>query len=69
MTLLKQYRLENKISQKEMAKKLNINVYTYVNYETGRRRIPYNLLADFLELRGNEDDLKLAMILKGIEKR
>lgn len=67
LTLLKQYRLKNKISQKEMANKLNINVYTYINYELGRRRIPYNILANFLEIRGYEDDLKLAKILKGIE--
>lgn len=67
MTIYKKYRLENNLTQKEMAKKLNININTYTNYENGRRGMPYNLLADFLLLRGYAEDIKLAKILKGID--
>ncbi len=68
MTILKRYRIENKLTQQDMANKLNINLFTYVNYEVGRRRMPYNILADFLIIRGLEDDIKLAKILKGMEE-
>jgi len=67
LTIYKKYRLDNRYSQKEMANKLNINLNTYRNYELGKRTMPYNLLAEFLLLRGFEDDIKLAKILKGIE--
>ena len=61
--MLRQYRVENRFTQKEMAEKLNINLNTYRNYELGKRSMPYNILAKFLVLRGYEDDLKLARIL------
>lgn len=67
MTIYKEYRKENRLKQQEMADKLNLNVNTYRNYELGKRSMPKNILADFLILRGKEDDVKLAKILKGIE--
>lgn len=67
MTIYKEYRKENRLKQQEMADKLKINVNTYRNYELGKRSMPKNILASFLELRGKEDDIKLAKILKGID--
>ena len=66
MTIYKKYRLENRYSQKDIANKLNININTYRNYELGKRKMPYNTLAEFLLLRGKEDDIKLAKLLKEI---
>lgn len=67
MRILKEYRLKERYKQKDMAEKLNINLNTYRNYELGKRTMPYNVLADFLILRNEEDDIKLAKILKDIE--
>ena len=67
MTIYKEYRTENRLKQKEMADKLKINVNTYRNYELGKRSMPKHILADFLMLRGKDDDVKLANILKGID--
>lgn len=64
LSMLRQYRVQNKYTQKEMANKLNINLNTYRNYELGKRCMPYNILAKFLILRGYKDDLKLAKILE-----
>lgn len=61
--MLKKYREEKRYTQKEMANKLKINLNTYRNYELGKRCIPYNILANFLTLRGYKDDIKLAKIL------
>lgn len=68
LTILKQFRLDNRYTQKEMAKMLELNLNTYRNYELGNRTVPYCLLRRFLLLRGNEDDIKLANILKEIEE-
>lgn len=67
MRILKEYRLKERYKQKDMAEKLNINLNTYRNYELGKRTMPYNVLADFLILRNEEYDIKLAKILKDIE--
>lgn len=64
--MLKQYRVAKRLTQQEMATMLNLNINTYRNYELGKRCMPYEVLANFLELRGNEDDLKLAKILKQV---
>lgn len=66
--MLKQYRVSKRLTQQEMANILNLNLNTYRNYELGKRCMPYKVLANFLELRGYEDDIKLANILKGIEE-
>ena len=62
--MLRQYRVEKKYTQKEMANRLNINLNTYRNYELGKRVMPYSILAKFLILRGYKDDIKLAKILE-----
>jgi len=43
---LKELRLENKLTQKQVAKKLNINSVTYLHYEKDQREPPLSLLAD-----------------------
>ena len=52
----------------EMAKKLDISYFCYAHYERGSRRIPYDILIKFLELRGYKNDYELAKILKEIEE-
>ena len=42
-------RIDNDLTQKKMAKILNISHYIYNNYETGRTRIPLNILLDFAQ--------------------
>lgn len=66
MTILKKYRLETNISQKNMATKLNCSLPAYRNYENGKRVIPYNVLINFFKLRAYPEDLKLAKILEDI---
>ena len=68
MNLLKEYRKEQRLNQQEMANLLNLNINTYRGYELGKRKVPYNVLARFLETRGEEDDIKLSKILKEIEE-
>ena len=43
---LKELRLENKLTQKQVAKKLNINSVTYLHYEKDQREPPLSLLAE-----------------------
>lgn len=64
MSILKKYRIENKINQKDMAKKLNCSLEGYRNYETGKRILPPNVLAKFLQLRAYPSDLKLLEALE-----
>lgn len=64
MSMIKQLRLELELSQEEMAKKLNISINAYRNYETGKRKLPYNVLTRFLKLRSYEQDLELVKILE-----
>ena len=64
MTLLKEYRINNNLGQKEMAYKLNCSLPAYRNYELGKRIIPHNVLINFLKLRGKSQDLELASILE-----
>lgn len=68
MTILKEYRIKERYKQKDMANMLNMNINTYRTYELGTRKMPYEVLADFLLLRNYEDDKKLAKILKEINK-
>ena len=70
MTILKEYRINNDLGQKEMADKLKCSFQTYRNYENGKRTMPYNVLAKFLQLRALESDLKLLEALEDFyEKR
>ena len=41
---LKELREENNVSQKEIAKYLNIKQNTYSQYETGKRQLPIDVL-------------------------
>lgn len=43
---LKELRLENGVTQKQLASKLNIKQNTYSQYESGQRQIPLNTLAE-----------------------
>lgn len=69
MTLLKEYRINNNLGQKEMASKLNCSLPAYRNYELGKRIIPHNVLINFLKLRGKSQDLELADILEEIYEK
>lgn len=68
MTILKEYRIKERYKQRDMANMLNTNINTYRSYELGLRMMPYDFLANFLILRNNEDDKKLAKILKEIDR-
>lgn len=48
MTIYQRYRLEHKLTQKEMAEKLGITKGAYTNYELARNRMPYPVLAKIL---------------------
>lgn len=64
MTILKYYRIDNDLGQKEMADKLDCSLPAYRNYENGKRTLPHNVLAKFLQLRGLDSDLKLLEALE-----
>lgn len=69
MTILKEYRINNDFGQKEMADKLKCSLPAYRNYENGKRQMPYNVLAKFLQLRGLESDLKILDALEDIYEK
>ena len=69
MTLLKQYRKINDLTQQEMANKMNCSIQAYRNYEKGLRVIPHSVLIRFLRLRGYKQDLELADILEEIYEK
>ena len=64
MTLLKQYRLLNGLSQKEMAEKMGISLNAYRNYELAKRTMPLKIIYNFLKLRNLEEDKKLIKTLE-----
>lgn len=66
MSILKYYRISNRISQEEMARKLNCSLPAYRNYENGKRVMPHNVLINFLKLRSLDQDLALAKVLEEI---
>lgn len=66
MSMIKKLRLELVLTQEEMAKKLNISINAYRNYESGKRMLPYNILIRFLKLRGYQQDLELVKMLEDI---
>ena len=63
MTLFKQFRLKNNLTQQEMADNLKISLHKYRKYELGKKIPPYKILVEFLLLRGKKDDIKIASIL------
>ncbi len=69
MTILKEYRINNDLGQKEMADKLKCSIPAYRNYENGKRIIPHDVLFRFLVLRGYEEDLPLIKALEEINDK
>lgn len=72
MTILKEFRIDNELGQKEMADKLKCSLPAYRNYENGKRTLPSETLMLFLRLRGEESDVRLSNIIEEIihtEKR
>lgn len=68
MTILKEYRINNDMVQKEMADKLNISLPAYRNYENGKRMLPTDILLTFLKLRDWEEDKNLIKVLEEIRR-
>ena len=68
MTILKEYRINNDMVQKEMADKLGCSIPAYRNYESGKRTIPHDVLLKFFKLRAYPEDLRLAKTLEEIQK-
>ncbi len=66
MSIMKQFRLKQELSQEEMAKKLNISPNGYRNYESGKRMLPTDVLIRFLKLRNYPSDEKLVEVLESI---
>ncbi len=66
MTILKEYRINNDLGQKEMADKLDISTPAYANYENGKRVIPSEVLLKFLKVRNWEEDKPLIETLEEI---
>lgn len=69
MTILKEYRINNKLKQSEMANKLNCSISSYRLYENGYTDIPRKILLSFLRLRGRDSDLDLADMLEEVYEK
>ena len=69
MTVLKEYRINNKLKQDEMAKKLECSIASYRLYENGELIIPHKVLINFLKLRATESDLNLVKILEELYEK
>ncbi len=61
---LKRYRYKHDISQKELAKMLNVSDSSYSLYENNKREMPYKTLIKFLEIRDESQDKAFISILK-----
>ena len=66
MNNIKRIRLDLGLTQEEMADKLEINICTYRNYETGKRTLTFETLIKLLKLRGTEKDLEMVELLEGL---
>ena len=69
MTLLKEYRINSDMGQKEMADKLGCSIPAYRNYENGKRMLPIEILQKFLLLRARPEDIELANIIEEIKEK
>lgn len=58
------YRKKLGLTQKELAKKLNISHRAYLSYEYGTRQMPVDVCIRLLELSGEELDFKIIKCLK-----
>ena len=66
MSMLKQFRMQKAWGQEDMAKKLDISINAYRNYELGKRMLPCDVLMRFLKMRANKKDIELANILEEV---
>ena len=64
MTIIKEYRKSQKLTQVEMAQKMGVSLEGYKKYERGQRVMPLKTLNIFLKLRGTKEDLKLSEALE-----
>lgn len=64
--MLKEYREKKGLTQKEMAEMLGVSVVCYNRYEKHQRKISYELLIMFLEIRNEEYDKIMINMLKSI---
>lgn len=69
MTLLKEYRIDSDMVQKEMADKLGCSLPAYRNYENGKRELPLEILRKFLLMRARPEDIELATIIEEIKEK
>lgn len=58
---LKELRLENNYTQKQIAEKLNIPSVTYLHYEKSQREPPLSLLCDIAVFYGTSVDYLLGL--------
>ena len=58
---LKELRIENGYTQKQVAEMLGINSVTYLHYEKEHREPPLSLLADMAKLYGVSVDFLLGL--------
>lgn len=64
MSDLKKYRLELGLTQKQMAEKMEVPYYTYIKYEQGQRKMPYQILGKFIEMRNRKADKEILKTMK-----
>lgn len=64
MSMLKRYRVNADLTQKEMAEKLGVSYPAYRNYELGKQKMSNKVLIKFLKLRALPQDLELVKILE-----
>lgn len=67
MTILKEYRINNELGQKEMADKLNCSIASYRLYERGKKTMSRDVIKEFLKLRALPSDLELVKVLESFE--
>lgn len=58
---LKELRIEQKLSQREVADALGLNSVTYLHYEKAQREPPLSVLADMAEFFGVSVDYLLGL--------
>ena len=64
MSDLKKYRLELGLTQKQMAEKMEVPYYTYIKYEQGKRKMSYQILGKFIEMRNRKADKEILKTMK-----
>ena len=67
MTILKEYRINNELGQKEMADKLKCSLPSYRLYERGKKVMSHYVLKEFLKLRALPSDLEMVRVLESFE--